>query len=222
MIQTTSLKFLKNLAKNNNKLWFDSHRAQYETARKDFGDFIQAVIDAFGKADPDIASLEAKQCMFRINRDVRFSKNKAPYKKNFAASIKRGGRKSVFAGYYFHLEPGNSFMGGGIWMPMPDETKKIRQEIDYCQDEFNKILSSRTFKTLYGGLERLDGVSLVNVPKGYEKDHPAAPYLKLKSWFADRAIPDADLHSKTLLKQTVKAFNAIQPLVYFLNRAVEE
>lgn len=222
MIQTTSLRFLKNLAKNNNKPWFDSHRSEYETARKDFEKFIQSVIDNFSKSEPDIAPLEAKQCMFRINRDIRFSKNKIPYKKNFAASIKRGGRKSVFAGYYFHLEPGNSFMGGGIWMPLPEETKKIRQEIDYCWREFQKIVSSKSFKTSFGDIERGEGISLVNVPKGYTPDNPAAEYLKLKSWYADREITDAELSSKDLIKQTIKAFDAIQPLIRFLNRAVGE
>lgn len=221
MIQANSLKFLKNLVRNNNKPWFDAHRTEYETARKDFGDFIQIVIDDFSKYEPDISTLEAKQCMFRINRDIRFSKNKMPYKRNFAASIKRGGRKSIFAGYYFHLEPGNSFAGGGVWMPLPEETRKIRQEIDYCWSEFQNIVTSRKFKTLFGDLERGDGISLVNVPKGYMRDNPAADYLKLKSWYADREITDAELSSGALIKQTIKTFESIQPLIHFLNRAVE-
>ena len=222
MIQPATLQFLKKLAKNNNKPWFDLHRKEYEAARKDFEDFIQSVINAFGKSDPAIAPLVAKQCLFRINRDIRFSKNKMPYKKNFAASINRGGKKSIFAGYYFHLEPGNSFVGGGIWMPMPAETQKIRQEIDYCRDEFEKIISSKKFKAIYGNLDNEPEITLVNVPKGYTKDNPAAQYLKLKSWIAMQAINDTTLHSTGLLKQTVAAFSAIQPLIYFLNRAIEE
>ncbi len=222
MIQPATVRFLKNLTKNNNKPWFDLHRKEYETARKNYEDFIQSVIDAFGKSDPSIAPLIAKQCLFRINRDIRFSKNKTPYKKNFAASINRGGKKSIFAGYYFHLEPGNSFIGGGIWMPMPGETQKIRQEIDYCWPEFKKIITAKKFKTVYGDLDNEPEISLVNVPKGYAKDNPAASYLKLKSWIAMQEINDAALHSTNLLKQTVSAFSAIQPLIYFLNRALEE
>ncbi len=222
MIQPATLQFLKKLAKNNNKPWFDLHRKEYEAARKDFEGFIQSVINTFGKSDAAIAPLVAKQCLFRINRDIRFSKNKTPYKKNFAASINRGGKKSVFAGYYFHLEPGNSFVGGGIWMPMPAETQKVRQEIDYCWPEFKKIITAKKFTTIYGNLDNEPEITLVNVPKGYAKDNPAAQYLKLKSWIAMQAIDDTDMHSTGLLKQTVAAFSAIQPLIYFLNRAIEE
>ena len=222
MIQPATVRFLKNLSKNNNKPWFDLHRKEYEVARKDYEDFIQSVINAFGKADPSVASLIAKQCLFRINRDIRFSKNKTPYKKNFAASINRGGKKSIFAGYYFHLEPGKSFVGGGIWMPMPAETQKIRQEMDYCWPEFKKIVTAKKFRTIYGDLDNEPEIALVNVPKGYTKDNPAAKYLKLKSWIAMQAIDDSSLSSESLLKQTLQAFGAIQPLIWFLNRAIEE
>ncbi|HRN55974.1 MAG TPA: DUF2461 domain-containing protein [Agriterribacter sp.] len=222
MIQPATVRFLKKLAKNNNKPWFDLHREVYETARKNYENFIQSVIDSLGRYDPSVAPLIAKHCLFRINRDIRFSKNKTPYKKIFAASINRGGKKSIYAGYYFHLEPGNSFTGGGIWMPMPSETQKIRQEIDYCWPEFRKIITAKKFRTVYGDLDNDPEIALVNVPRGYTRDNPAAPYLKLKSWIAMKEISDADLSSPDLLKQTVNAFTAIQPLIAFLNRAVDE
>lgn len=222
MIQSATLKFLRSLAKNNNKPWFDAHRSEYETARKDFELFLQSVIDGFGKMDSSIARLQAKQCMFRINRDVRFSKNKMPYKINFGASINRGGRKSVYAGYYFHLEPGNSFAGGGLWMPMSGETQKVRQEIDYCWDEFEKMLRSRSFKSLYGDFDNDPGISLVNVPRGYDKDNPAAQYLKLKSWTATHGLADSELTDKTLVKKTIQAFKVLQPFICFINRAIED
>ena len=119
MINASTLKFLNGLKKNNHKSWFDANRSGYEAARKDFENFIQRVIDKHSFVDPDLENLIAKNCLFRINRDTRFSKNKTPYKNNFAASLDRGGKKSGFAGYYFHCEPGQSFVGGGIWMPMP-------------------------------------------------------------------------------------------------------
>jgi uncharacterized protein (TIGR02453 family) len=222
MLQSSTLLFLKQLAKNNNKPWFDANRKKYDEAKKDFENFIQALIEQFGKIDPPIAALTAKSCLFRINRDIRFSKDKTPYKKNFAASINSGGKKSVLAGYYFHLEPGNSFIGGGIWMPMPAETQKIRQEIDYCYDEFKKIIHSKKFAGIYAGLDREDAILLTNVPKGYTKDNPAAEFLKLKSWVAMSPLTDAALTSKGLLKQSVEALSAIQPLIDFLNRAVGE
>lgn len=221
MLQPTTIRFLKNLKTNNSKPWFNEHRNEYEAARSDFGAFIQSVIDQYGKTDPSIASLSAKECMFRINRDIRFSKDKTPYKKNFAASINQGGKKSIFGGYYFNLEPGNSFAGGGIWMPMPAETQKIRQEIDYCWDEFKKITGSKKFITTYGGLEKEAAISLTHIPRGYAKDNPAGAYLKLKSWIATRPISDKELTSEKLLQLTVDAFKTIQPLLVFLNRAIE-
>lgn len=221
MIQISTIQFLKKLSKNNNKPWFDANRKAYDNARKDFEIFIQSVINAFGKSDPSIASLKAKECMFRINRDIRFSKDKTPYKKNFAASINRGGKKSIYAGYYFHLEPGATFVGGGIWMPMPPETQKIRQEIDYSLDEFKKIVGSKKFVSVYNALDKDPEISLTNVPKGYDKENPAAPFLKLKSWIAMKELSDAELSSENLLKETVGAFKTIQPLIHFLNRAVE-
>ncbi|WP_276480773.1 DUF2461 domain-containing protein [Paraflavitalea pollutisoli] len=222
MLQSATLKFLKDLKKNNDKSWFDAHRPQYEAAKKDFGQFIQAVIDKQGKQDPTIKELTAKDCMFRINRDVRFSKDKSPYKSNFGASINRGGKKSIYAGYYFHCEPGQSFVGGGIWMPMPAEVKKIRQEIDYCFDEFKKIVGNKKFQAVYGDLDRGEEFSLSRVPQGFEKDNPAAEYLRLKSWLATQELKDADLTSGELVKKTGAAFEALQPLLLFLNRAMDE
>jgi uncharacterized protein (TIGR02453 family) len=222
MLQPSTIRFLKDLSKNNNKPWFEEHRTPYEFAKKDFEVLIQNVISQFSAKEEDIASLQAKQSVFRINRDVRFSKDKSPYKTNMGASIKRGGKKSVFAGYYFHLEPGKSFAGGGIWMPGPVEMKKIRQEIAYCFDEFNSIIQSKKFKSVYGDLDKDEEISLVNVPKGYDKGEPAADYLKLKSWIATKEIRDTDLRSHTLEKDIVNYFQALQPMIKFLNRALED
>ncbi len=221
MLQTSTLTFLRSLRKNNNKPWFDAHRAQYEAAKKDMENFVQAVIDQVGRKDPDIKDLVAKNCLFRINRDIRFAKDKSPYKSNFGASMARGGKKSIYAGYYIHCEPGQSFIGGGLWMPMPDNMKKVRQEIDYCFDEFSSIISSKKFKGTYGELYRGEDVSLAKVPQGFEKENPAAEFLKLKSWLAMREVKDADLTSKTFVRSTVDAFETLRPLLVFLNRGME-
>jgi uncharacterized protein (TIGR02453 family) len=222
MLQPATLKFLRDLKKNNNKPWFDAHRPQYESAKKDFEVFIQEVITKHGKNDPDIKDMLAKNCLFRINRDVRFSKDKSPYKSNMGAYISKGGKKSPYSGYYFHCEPGQSFIGGGIWQPEPDKIKKVRQEIDYNWDEFKKIIGSKKFKSIYEDLSTGDEMSLSKVPQGFEKDNPAAKYLKLKSWVAMRDIKDADLTSKGLLKLTLDTFETLLPLLRFLNRAVED
>jgi uncharacterized protein (TIGR02453 family) len=218
MLQSSTLKFLKELKKNNNKPWFDAHRKQYEAAKNDFEVFIQSVLDKQSKNDSDLKELTAKKCMFRINRDIRFAKDKSPYKTNFGASMDKGGKKSGLAGYYFHLEPGKSFLGGGIWMPQPDALKKVRQEIDYCYDEFKKIITAKKFKAFYKELYTGEGVQLTKVPQGFEKDNPAAEYLKFKSWLVLSDISDSTLTSKELLNKTIEGFSVIQPFIKFLNR----
>ena len=125
MFQQSTIQFLKNLAKNNNKIWFDGHRNDYLAAKNDYENFVSSLIKKIAVFDPDVKELQAKDCTFRINRDIRFSKDKTPYKVNMGASLNKGGKKSIYAGYYFHLEPGNkSFAGGGLWMPMAPELKK--------------------------------------------------------------------------------------------------
>src|SRR5919202_883989 len=148
MLEPQTLRFLSGLKKNNNREWFEKHRPAYEAARIDFQNFVQLVINDLGRSDTGVAGLQARDCLFRINRDVRFSKDKSPYKTNFGASIKREGKKSVYAGYYFHLAPGESFAGGGLWMPDAAAVKKVRQEIDYNTEEFYAILHNKKFKTV--------------------------------------------------------------------------
>lgn len=221
MLASQTIKFLSRLGKNNNKTWFDTHREQYEAARIDFSNFIQLVIDDLQKTDTSIAGLTSRECMFRINRDVRFSKDKRPYKENFGAAISAGGRKSIYASYYFHCSPGNSFIGGGLWMPEPVNLKKVRQEIDYNWNEFQSILKEKSFKKIFGNLYKGGDISLSRVPKGYEEDHPAIEYLKLKSFIAETKITDEELTQSSLHKKTIAAFKALQPLFKFINRSLE-
>lgn len=221
MLQASTLKFLKDLKKNNNKPWFDANRKRYEEAKSDFTNFIQLLIDAHGKKDKTIAGIKAKDCLFRINRDVRFSKDKSPYKTNFGASINKDGRKAMSsAGYYFHLEPGQIFLGGGLYHPMPPELNKIRQEIDYSFDEFKKIITAKKFKAVYKDLDKSHDFVLSRLPKGYEAENPAAEYLKFKSFIVMTEFKDSELTSKTLLKKTVNAFETLKPLIDFLNQAL--
>lgn len=223
MLQASTLKFLQTLKKNNSKEWFDLNRKQYELAKSDFADLVNSIIHAFGKKDPSIAGLSAKECVFRINRDVRFSKNKDPYKTNMGASITAGGKKIAMAGYYFHLEPGGkSFVGGGLYMAEPDKLKKVRQEIDYNWNEFSGIVQQKKFREVYTDLDKSEGMSLVREPKGYEKDHPGIEYIKLKSWIALKPISDQQLTDKDLLKTITNSLEALHPLVLFLNRAISE
>ena len=221
MLQIATLKFLKDLAKNNNKPWFDAHRSEYEAAKTDFASFIQTIIEKHGKKDTTIAHLKAKDCVFRINRDVRFSKDKSPYKDNMGGYMSRGGKKSVFGGYYFHCQPGRCFTGGGLWMPMPPELNKVRQEIDYNFNEFKKIIGSKKFKSVYGDLSRDAEYVLSRVPKGYEANNPAAEYLKMKSFVALVPLKDSAITSKDLIKKVLTAFETLQPMLEFINRSLE-
>jgi uncharacterized protein (TIGR02453 family) len=222
MLEPQTLKFLSSLKNNNNKPWFDAHRSQYEAAKVDFQNFIHLIIEDLKRSDTTIAGLNSKDCLFRINRDIRFSNDKTPYKSNMGASIKRGGKKSTFAGYYFHCEPEKSFIGGGLWMPDGSSLKSLRQEIDYNWDEFQEIIQEKNFKKIYSDLYKGSDQSLATNPKGYEKDNPAIAYLKLKSFIAETSVADEELTKATLHKKTVAAFKALQPLLNFINRAIAE
>lgn len=180
-----TLSFLQKLKKNNNKEWFEIHRSEYNTAKKNFEEFISALLTEMGTVDENLKELKAGDCIFRINRDIRFSKDKTPYKISRSAFMNKGGKKSVHAGYYVHVQPdGKSFFGGGLWMPNPPELKKVRQEIDYCFNEFKKIIQASSFKKQYGELEKEEKQMLVNVPRGYDPQNPAAEFLRLKSFVA--------------------------------------
>ena len=219
MLQSSTIQFLKSLKKNNNREWFEKNRKQYELAKTDYLDFVTNVLNEIQLFDQSLAELEPKKCVFRLNRDVRFSKNKDPYKTNFGASFSKGAKKIQTAGYYFHLEPGENFVGGGLWMPMAPDLNKVRQEIDYCYKEFSSILKKPAFKSTYGDMD--NSMKLVRPPKGFEIDNPALEYLKLKSFVVTRVVKDAELTDKHLIKNVVKDFKTIAPLVHFLNRAIE-
>lgn len=221
MLQTATINFLKKLKANNHKDWMDANRDAYLDAKADFETFTAALLQAVAKNDPSIAHLQPKDCTFRINRDVRFSKNKDPYKTNMACYITKGGKKASFAGYYCHVEPGKSFMAGGIWMPEAAVLKKLRQEIDYNFDDFKKIVKAKKFAASYGDLERGDGVALSRPPKGYEVDNPAIEYLKLKSFIFSTPLEDKMLTDKGLVKHLAGLFSTLKPFIDFLNMGVE-
>lgn len=221
MLQTSTLQFLKQLAKNNNKEWFDANRKKYEAAKEDFTASLQTILSGFSTIDITLVSLAPKDCLFRINRDIRFSKDKSPYKTNFGAYINAGGKKSNTGGYYLHLQPGNSFAGGGIYQPDADMLKKVRQEIDYNFDEFKSIITTKKFKAVYTkGISSDSEWSLSRPPKGYDETNPAIEFIKLKSVVATAPLSDELLTDKKFEATVIKAFEALHPLITFLNRAV--
>lgn len=219
MITSETMKFLKDIKRNNNKEWFHKNKDRYQVARSNFIEFITRVLDELKHHDMTLSAIEPSRCIFRINRDIRFSKDKKPYKTNFGANPSKGGRKIYRAGYYFHLEPGMSFLAGGIWMPEGEDLAKIRQELDYCLDEFKTIISDKTFKKQYGELDR--EAELIRPPKGYDENHPGLSFLKLKSFTVTAALTDDQVLSKKIVQLTLDHFKTMIPFIHFLNRALE-
>jgi uncharacterized protein (TIGR02453 family) len=216
---TLTLQFLKHIKTNNNKEWFDANKHKYLQAKEEHEVLVEKIVKEIAKFDKAISpDMKAKECTFRIYKDVRFSKDKTPYKTNFGASFNPGGKKSTTPGYYLHLEPGGSFIAGGYYMPEAEHLSAIRQEIDYNSKDFLKILNAASFKTYYKGLDEMD--TLKTAPKGYEKDHPMLKFLKQKHFIVSHALTDKQAASPDLTKEVAKACKAMQPFIDFLRNAV--
>lgn len=221
MLEKSTLEFLKQLKKNNKREWFDANKDKYLKAKENVDSFVDEVIRSFSAFDKSLGGLRAKDCVFRIYRDVRFSKDKSPYKTNMGASINQGGKKMEIAGYYLHIEPGKTMIAGGRWMPSGDHLKKIRQEIDYNGKHLHKILANKNFKKLFGGLDNSDEYKLARPPKGYDKDHKDVELLKLNSYLVWHEFSDKEVLSRNFLKNLTAAAKAMKPLLDFLNTAID-
>jgi uncharacterized protein (TIGR02453 family) len=217
MVSTSTINFLKALRKNNNREWFAKNKQSYLDAKQDFDAFVEKLIRQFATADKTLAGLKPADCVFRIYRDVRFSKNKDPYKTNLGAAIGPGGRKSPEAGFYIQIEPGNSFVAGGCWMPDAPTLKKIRQEIDYNLEDFKAIVHQKSFKKLFG---ELSDCKLKTTPKGYPADHPGIDYLKQTSFIVEMPLDDKELTKSSLIKTVFTSYKTMTPFIRFLNTAM--
>ena len=215
-IQKTTIEFLSDIMRNNNKEWFSQNRNRYDNARKNFEIFVQELIDEIAQFDPGLKGLGVKSCVYRFNRDIRFSNDKSLYKNHFGAFMVKGGKKfgDRYAGYYFHIEPGKSMIAGGAYMPPPEWLKGIRERIDENPEEINAILNDKNFKQFFG---TLDGEKLKTAPKGFPKDHPSIELLKYKSYLAFSEVTDKKLLEEGFIDFAVKAFKAMKPLNDFLN-----
>lgn len=219
MLNKDTLNFLTALSKNNNKVWFETNRDRYLQAKQNIEELTTALIVGISKFDPGIKGIEAKNCMFRINRDVRFSKNKLPYKNNMGAWISAAGKKAAGPGYYLHIEPSNCFLAGGVYHPEPAELTAIRQEIDYNGDDFLKIITDKKFKNYFDKLSEED--KLKTVPKGYAKDHPQIELLKLKNYIVIHKLKSGILTQVDFVKYSVAIFKAMYPFHNFLKRSMD-
>lgn len=218
MIKPETLAFLTAVTENNNREWFARNKDLYEIAKADVISFVEELIPILAATDPTFpVETQAKKCVMRIYRDIRFSKNKAPYKNNFGISFMVKHNNEAGPEYYLHLQPGKSFFAAGYWMPQASHLKSIREEIDYNASEFMEIIQEKAFTEIFT-LSEQD--TLKKAPKGYEADHPQIGLLKLKSFIATFPITDQELFKPTITNQIKKAFATVHPFVQFLRRAV--
>ena len=211
------LKFLKDIKKNNDRVWFEKNKSRYLEAKKGFEDFVAALLAEFSKFDTGMAGLDPKKLPFRIYRDVRFSKDKSPYKTNMGAGFSPNGKLVQEPGYYIHIEPGKSFVAGGIYMPDATNLAKIRQEIDYNYDKLKKVINATSFKKSFDGFDQFD--KLKTVPKGYPKDHPQIELLKLKSFIVSHNFSDKEVMDPKFVKTVASYAKPIKPLNDFIKEA---
>ena len=216
-----SIAFLQILKDNNYKEWFHENKPMYDVAKKEFEEFVFNYIHEASQIDKTIGSVEPKNCIFRIFRDIRFTNDKTPYKTNFGAYVAHGGgRKSEYAGFYFHLEPGKSLLAGGVWMPQPDILKGIRNEIFHNIEEFNTIISHKDFINYFGEISSED--MLKTAPKNFPKDWPQINLLKYKSYTLAKSLSDDQISKSNLMEEIRKVYSAMLPFNNFINRVIED
>jgi uncharacterized protein (TIGR02453 family) len=215
-IKKSTLDFLLKIGKNNNREWFNKNRNLYEEAKENFESFVQAVINQITDFEPIMKGLEVKNCVYRINRDIRFSNDKSPYKAHFGANMVRGGKKSgdKFAGYYIHIEPGNSIIAGGAYMPLSPWLVAIREKIDLEPEKFIEIIKHMDFIRYFGQIE---GEKLKTPPRGYTSDNPHIDLLKFKSYLVVNEVPDKFVLSPDYFEHVIDVARAMKPLNDFLN-----
>jgi uncharacterized protein (TIGR02453 family) len=213
------LKFLRDLARHNDREWFEKNRSRYLEAKQEFESVVETVLKEIVKFDPKLEGLDAKKLPFRIYRDVRFSKDKRPYKIHMGAGFSPNGKLVQEPGYYLHLQPGNkSFVAGGIYEPDAANLSKIRQEIDYNADGLKQILNARPFRKLFDGFDDYD--RLKTAPKGYPKDHPHIEWLKHKSFIVSVALTDKQVADRSFVRIVSNACRNIKPLNDYIRDAI--
>jgi uncharacterized protein (TIGR02453 family) len=212
-IKNDTLQFLKELKKNNDREWFNRNKDRFIAANENFTQFVQSLIGEVAGFDKSVAGLDAKNSIFRIYRDIRFSKDKSPYKTHFGATLMGKGGSCGVAGYYLHLEPGASLLGGGVHMTEPANLKAIREEISSSGKDFLKIINSREFRDNF----TIEGEKLNKVPQGFDKEDPMAEYLKFKELMIHHKVSDKEILSDEFLAECARVCKAMVPFNKFVN-----
>jgi uncharacterized protein (TIGR02453 family) len=221
MITKEALQFLADLIANNNTEWMHANKKRYENYKKDYHLYIASLLEEMKKLDPTLEPLEIKNCTFRINRDIRFSKDKSPYKTNIGIWFTQNKFRKNSPGYYVHFEEGKSFIAGGVWCPEASELKQIRKEIEFFHDDLEKIVADKNFKTAFVEFTRDETNSLKKAPKDFDPNHPAIEFLKLKSYTVSQKIDDKLFTQPDFSKTIAQKLILMKPMNDFLRRALE-
>ncbi|WP_396157562.1 DUF2461 domain-containing protein [Flavobacterium sp.] len=221
MITKEALQFLEDLIANNNTEWMHANKKRYDNYKKDYHNFIASILAEMKPLDKTLDPLEVKNCTFRINRDIRFSKDKSPYKTNMGVWFTQNKFKKNSPGYYIHFEKGNSFIAGGVWCPEPNELKQIRKEIAFFYEDLEAIVTNKKFKTEFVSLSSDENNTLKKAPKDFDPNHPAIEFLKLKSFTASQKIDDKLFTDADFSKMVAHKLIVLKPMNDFLKRALE-
>lgn len=209
IIQPSTLEFLQQLSKHNNREWFANHKALYTAAYDNMILFADELLIKMNTHD-NIETLSGKKSLFRIYKDVRFSKEKTPYNIHWTGRFKRA-TKLRRGGYYYNIEPGNSFLAGGFWGPVPSDMKRIRDDIAYNTEAWDELLADKTFEKTFG---KMQGEKLATAPRGYDKNHPAIELLRYKQFLLKHPFTDSEVTSKDFVQNANDVFKKMRP---FLN-----
>ena len=221
MISKEAIAFITDLRANNNTEWMHDNKKRYENYKKEYHNFIASILNEMKPLDPSLENLEIKNCTFRINRDIRFSKDKTPYKTHISAWLSTNKNRKNSPGYYIHFDNENSFIAGGLWLPEANELKQIRKEIAFFYDDLEKIVNEKSFKKEFVAISRDENTVLKKAPKGYEPDHVAIEFLKLKSFTSSQKINPKLFFEADFAKKMAAKLIALKPFNEFLNRALE-
>lgn len=211
-LSTSSLDFLLTLKENNNRDWFNNHKADFQEEQQQVEAFAEALLREMNTHD-QIETPTGKHSMHRIYRDTRFSKDKTPYKTNWSGGFKRA-TKFRRGGYYYHIEPGNSFVAGGFWAPSTPDLKRIREEISYDPPAFRKIINAAAFKKTFGSLQ---GEQLKTTPKGFDAQDEAIDLLRFKQFLLVRQFSDKEVLSKNFLSEVNSTFKQMRPFLDYMS-----
>jgi uncharacterized protein (TIGR02453 family) len=218
MLTQHTIDFIHDLAANNNRDWFHGQQKRYELVKTDYKQLVSRILTEMQQHDQTLAVLTPKDCSFRIARDIRFSKDKSPYKTNLGIGLSTYGKKSGMAEYYVHIQPGAAFVAGGIYQPDAAQLRKIRREIDVFSEDLEAVLGGSDFRRMYGALSREDVLS--RPPKGYSPDHPAIEHLKLKRFIAMAPMDDRWFTHADFVPHVVAQLAVLKPLLAFINRGL--